>query len=265
MNLYRQHDPLDDPEFIHALEAATTMDKNSGLLKINDFEKQQLLLKRTDPDYDRQVAMLEDSIEMVKLNMAEMARKQSEHIADAREAYIAEHWNSAYIDLSFGTLMTYRQFDKQFTQVITDPATGLDTTLVFSQNTLELQSQGYGVWIAGGVPVGKDALFSGQVRYGNRASPVTGEIGTVVSVGANMRYGTRRYNFFVEGFYDHANDPVSGVDEQSIKRNVYMLTFGGDWRISRNVVLSFGIRQVRDFSNGTYFLQPLTNVNCLMR
>lgn len=44
-----------------------------------------------------------------------------------------------------------------------------------------------------------------------------------------------------------------------------MLTIGGDWRFSRNVMLSFGIRQTKDFDNGAYLLQPLINVNCLMR
>lgn len=44
-----------------------------------------------------------------------------------------------------------------------------------------------------------------------------------------------------------------------------MFTLGGDWRISHNVMLSFGIRQTRDADAGTYLLQPLINVNCLMR
>ncbi|MCK6691762.1 MAG: hypothetical protein L6Q97_06615 [Thermoanaerobaculia bacterium] len=50
-----------------------------------------------------------------------------------------------------------------------------------------------------------------------------------------------------------------------VVQKIYMLTFGGDWRISRNVMLRFGIRQNRDFDNGTFLLQPLINVNCLMR
>ena len=87
----------------------------------------------------------------------------------------------------------------------------------------------------------------------------------LISLGFNLRYGTRRYNFFVEGFFDQSKSPLNGFEGATVERKFYMMTFGGDWRISKNVLLAFGIRQTRDFDNGSYFLQPLMNVNCLMR
>lgn len=80
-----------------------------------------------------------------------------------------------------------------------------------------------------------------------------------------VRYGNRRYNFFVEAFYDLFRDSLPQSAEYHVVQKIYMLTFGGDWRISRNVMLSFGIRQNRDFDKDALLLQPLINVNCLMR
>lgn len=265
INLFRQNDPLADPDFLRSLEAGTSDLTNAKLLKINDFEKSQILLDRRADDFEERFNALEDSIGKAKSDIAEIERSQSQRIADTREAYLEKHWNSAYLDLSFGRLLTYRQFDKTFNQTMTNPETGLDTTLVFTQNTLELKARGYGVWLSGGIPIGPNALLSSMVRYGKRASPITSEIGEVFSAGANVRYGTRRYNFFVEGFFDRNTDPLPGNSGEGIERKLYMLTFGGDWRVSRNVLLSFGIRQIRDFENGAFFIQPLANVNCLMR
>jgi len=265
INLYRQHDPLNDDEFLKALDAATLDSKDTFLLAIKDLEKEQIMLDRRSKDYDRQMDALDDSIANIQFTIRERERQQSQRLAEAREKYIQEHWNASFLDVAFGRLQTYTQTDKPFSQVVSDPVTGRDTTLSFSNKSLELQSQGYGVWVSGGIGLGHDMQLSGMARYGKRPSDLTGELTTLASMGFNLRYGTRRYNFFVEGFLDHATDALTNFGEAAITRKVYMMTFGGDWRFSRNVMLSFGIRQTRDFETGTYFLQPLINVNCLMR
>jgi hypothetical protein len=141
----------------------------------------------------------------------------------------------------------------------------LDSTIAIEQNTLDLSAQGYGVWLSGGVGVGRNVLLSGMARYGRKPTLVNDNISETISGGFNIRYGTRRYNFFLEGFLDRTVDQLANFGGAELERTTYMMTFGGDWRISKNVLLSFGIRQMRDFVNETYFIQPLINVNCLMR
>lgn len=266
LNLFRENDPLNDEAFLKALDDATEDSKDSFLLKINELERAQIGLSRRQTDYDRRFSAIDDSIAAIHFDIKETERKQSERLAEARENYIQKNWNSSYVDVAFGRLSTYRQFDKQFSQTVSDPATGRDTTLAFTNQTLELKAQGFGLWLSGGIGVGQNVLISGMGRYGKRPSPLAADVlEDLMSVGFNIRYGTRRYNFFVEGFFDQSKSPLNGFGDASVERKFYMMTLGGDWRISKNVLLAFGIRQTRDFDNGSYFLQPLMNVNCLMR
>jgi hypothetical protein len=265
LTLYRENDPLNDTEFLKVLEASTEDSKDSFLLIIKELEKSQIRLDRRKKDYDLRFNAFEDTIMAAQFDIQEMERKQSQKLAEARENYIQKNWNSSYVDVAFGRLQTYKTVEKTISKLVTDPATGRDTTLLFGNNTLELNGQGYGIWLSGGIGIGQNVLLSAMGRYGKKPSETSGNLTNVMSVGANLRYGTRRYNFFIEGFYDRASDPLTAFGEAKFERQIYMMTFGGDWRISKNVMLSFGIRQTRDFENGSYFLQPLMNVNCLMR
>lgn len=265
MNLYRHKDPLNDPDFLNALEAATQGAKDSLLLRIKDLEKEQIRLDRKNSAYDKNFNMLEDSILKVQFEINEVERKQSQRIAEVRDAYVQEHWNMPYLDVAFGRLMTYAQVSNPITQIISDPVTGIDTTISLDQSSLKLNAEGYAVWLSGGIGLGKNVLLSGMVQYGKRPSQLTADIAENMSGGFNLRYGTRRYNFFLEGFLDHSKIQLASFNGAELERRTYVLTLGGDWRISRNVMLTFGIRQTRDFINSTYFIQPLMNVNCLMR
>lgn len=266
LNLYRRHDPLNDPKFLRTLEETTEDAKDTLLLKIKVLEMQQIRLNRRDGNYDEQLEALNDSITQVEFDIQELDRAQSQKLAEVRDKYIQKHWNSSYLDVAFGRLFTYAGVQDTLFQSIDSPdVPGETDTVSLSNNTLRLSKQGYGVWLTGGVGIGSSGLISGMIRYGKKPSRLTSTIGNAYSAGINLRYGNRRYNFFIEGFYDYFRDPLPQAPDAIVEQKMYMLTIGGDWRIRRNVVLSFGIRQNRDFDNGTYLLQPLINVNCLMR
>ena len=144
LNLYRQNDPLNDDEFLKALDAATLDSKDTFLLAIKDIEKAQIMLDRRSGDYDRKMNVLEDSIAAIEFTIQEQERLQSQRLAEAREKYIQENWNASYVDVAFGRLMSYTQSQKDFSQVVSDPVSGRDTTLSFSNKSLELEAQGYG-------------------------------------------------------------------------------------------------------------------------
>jgi hypothetical protein len=202
----------------------------------------------------------------LNFDIQDVERAQSQRLAEARENYIQKHWNSSFLDVAFGRLLVYKQTQRTIIKTIDNPSNpDLQDTLKFDNNTLEISKQGYGVWLTGGLGIGRNGMISGMVRYAQKPSRLTATIGEVLSFGTNIRYGSRKHNFFIEAFYDRIIDPVKEASAIKVEQNFYMLTIGGDWRISRNVMLCFGIRQTKDFENGTYLMQPLVNVNCLMR
>lgn len=266
LNLYRENDPLTDEEFLRSLEETDGKAKDSLLLKIRSIEIQQSRLNRRNKNFGEQSQAFSDSIAELKFALQELERQQSQKLADARDNYVQKHWNSSYLDLAFGRLLTYKQGVSAITKTFEDPTMpGQMDTVTFENSTLEISKKGYGLWISGGIGIGNHAMISGMARYGEKPSQLTGNIGEVFSVGANLRYGSRRHNFFIEGFYDRQVSPLQESPDTEMEQQFFMLTIGGDWRISRNVMLAFGIRQTKDFDNGTYLLQPLVNVNCLMR
>lgn len=266
ITLYRQHDPLNDTEFLRMLEAGTEEAKDSILLNIKKLEMQQIRLSQRDSNFEEQNNTLLDSIAELEFAIQEVERNQSRKLADARDNYIRKHWNSGYVDVAFGRLLTYKQSVSTIVQTFESPTIpGQIDTATFNNNTLEISKKGYAVWMSGGVGLGRNGMLSGMVRFGEKPSALTGTVGRMFSVGANLRYGAQRYNFFIEAFYDRLLSPLSESSDARLEQKCYMLTIGGDWRISRNVQLAFGIRQTKDFENGTYMLQPLVNVNCLMR
>jgi hypothetical protein len=163
--------------------------------------------------------------------------------------------------------LTYKQTQATVIKTFESPTIPgqVDTVSFTTQNTLKFDKQGYGVWLSGGLGFGRHVMVSGMLRYGKKPSVLTDTIGQQMSFGVNLRYGSHRYNFFVEAFYDQDSYPLSEAPNLTFEQRFFMLTIGGDWRISRNVMLSFGIRQTKDFNSGTFLLQPLVNVNCLMR
>lgn len=266
LNLYRQHDPLNDAKFLRTLEETTEDAKDTLLLKIKTLEMEQIRLSRRDGNYDERHQALGDSILQVEFDIQELERAQSQKLAEARDQYIQKHWNSSFLDIAFGRLMTYASVqDTLFESVESPDVPGETDTVALGNNTLRLTKQGYGVWLSGGVGIGANAMIAGMLRYGKKPSRLTGTIGNAYSAGLNLRFGNRRYNFFLEGFYDYFRDPLPQAPGAIVEQKFYMFTIGGDWRVRRNVVLSFGIRQTKDFDNGTYLLQPLININCLMR
>lgn len=80
----------------------------------------------------------------------------------------------------------------------------------------------------------------------------------VVSTGINFRYGSPRYNFFIEAVYDQ-------IFRNNTQNTVITVAYGGDLRLGNSVLLGYGIRNIinQDFSLKN--LIPVASVTCLMR
>lgn len=267
INLYRQHDPLSDTRFLEQVDKTGQLKKDSLRRVVSQQYNQKYRLNKRDPNYQTQLAAITDSIEISLEAIKNTDREQRDQLLEARDQYIGKHWNSAFCDLAFGRLYTYAQTQKVVSRVFesSTQAGKVDTAFFVTSHSLKARRAGFGAWLSGGVGIRDWGMVAGMVRWGRKPSLLTDTIGTQLSFGLNFRYGTRRYNFFIEGFYDHETYPISETATEPFRQKFVMVTIGGDWRISRNVMLSFGIRQTRDVENSTLLMQPLVNINCLMR
>jgi len=267
INLYREHDPLGDPQFLREVEKSAKGAKDTLQLKMRELNQRQARLNRRHRDYEQQYNTLADSVAEIKFGMRKLDREQSQKLIEAREQYLEEHWNASYLDVAFGQLLSYEQAQTIFLKTFESPTVPgqVDTVSFVTQHSLKLDRRGYAAWLSGGWGLGRHVMISGMLRYGQKPSLLTDTVGLQLSFGANLRYGNHRYNFFIEAFYDRESYPLDEAPGLALDQQFFMFTLGGDWRISHNVMLSFGIRQTRDADAGTYLLQPLINVNCLMR
>jgi hypothetical protein len=104
----------------------------------------------------------------------------------------------------------------------------------------------------------------------------------VFTTGVCFRYGGSVSNFFLEFVREvkTVKTPLESVNKkfqpgtnQEIVQgslawdnlNPYSLGFGGDWRISRNVILNFGFRMIMDNDFKTTQVIPVANISCMMR
>jgi len=100
--------------------------------------------------------------------------------------------------------------------------------------------------------------------------------------GVNFRYGGPVFNFFAE-FIREAKSlktPLAALNDvlelpdgktvitSTVKWDIvhpYTINFGGDWRISRNVILNYGMRCLLDKNFKTISFLPIANISCMMR
>ncbi|HVS96637.1 MAG TPA: hypothetical protein VHE54_09115, partial [Puia sp.] len=158
---------------------------------------------------------------------------------------------------------------------------------------------GWGVWMNGGIPIGRKLFFSGLVRStwyqeelnftvhnaANGTDTIQSAVAsnTLYSAGANLRYGGAIFTFFIEFFYEHKGlrTPMEALNEafktpgpgvavvpSSVKWSVVdpnTINFGGDWRIGRNLVLNYGMRCLFDARWKMQTFIPVVALACMMR
>lgn len=207
-------------------------------------------------------------------------RRQQE-INDAAKVFVAENWNSPTLDIAFGKIYTYQ----------TDSAGSL-VSLRINRNTA------WGVWVNGGFGIGKKILISGLFRASFYEEQLNFQVldtltqvftptqaiasSQLFSLGLNVRYGGPKYSFFAEFFMEQKSTKTAGealdkvfnaapgtlVVENTVKWDVvppYTLNFGGDWRISRNLMLNYGIRCLMDKQFKIKTFTPVVAISCMMR
>jgi hypothetical protein len=276
LNLFKQKDPLMVRSMYEDIGLRFTEEKKSLEARLKDLQFKldtiQNVLEK--PGIRSEIKSTEE--QLLSLN----SRRNTE-INDRAKIFIAENWNAASLDIAVGRVYTYQS----------DSAGSLKK-LRLNRNT------GWGIWMNGALPLGKRWMFSGLVRttwyeeeldfllrntqtLAEQTASAVAE-NKLYSAGVNLRYGGPLYSFFVEFLYEKKalKTPVETLKEvftepanmevvsSSVKWNVVhpnSLSIGGDWRISQNVIINYGMRWILDVNGRSQAFIPVAGISCMMR
>jgi hypothetical protein len=276
INLYKQKDPL----LVKGLykEVLATFDEELKTLKANEKNLFKILDSVTRPD---EIKKYKDELKENDVKLTTFYSRRKEAIVEKSKEVIVNNWNASFLDIAVGQIKTYD----------TDSA-GSFKKLKLNRNT------GKALWINYGLRLGKRAMLTGLLRSTFYEEEVTFKLknnttgeeteektiadNKLFSFGFNIRYGGPVYNFFVEIAKESKtfNTPIEALNEafkapngKSIITNTvkwdtvdpYNISFGGDWRIGRNLVLNYGLRMILDKNFKTTSVLPIANISCMMR
>jgi hypothetical protein len=236
LNLFRSKDPLMQVEQFKRSYADYYQRREELLKQQHGWE--DTLRQRTDP-VDKLNA--QDEIDKLESELVRLKVQQKDRNLELKAQYQRAFWNASCLDAAFGKIYNY------------------DNEIL---DSLRLQSSGLGAWVNGGIRVGRHGFLSAQVQYLsqqvlNADNRVVGTRSTT-SAGLNFRYGSPRYNFFVEAVRDL-------MTEGSPLAQTFTVAFGGDLRLGGSVLLGYGIRNVITDDLTLKNLIPVASVTCLMR
>lgn len=276
MNLFKERDPLMARELYGDIGERFAKEKTDLLQQLKELN---VKLDSTTDILSK--PGIRGEIKSVEEQLMTLNSRRNEEINSRAKVFVAENWNASSLDISFGKVYTYQ----------TDSSGSLKS-LRLNRNT------GWGGWINANVGFGKKFLLSGLLRSSWYEEELdflvrntnTGEEfeqkavadNTLLTMGMNLRYGGSLYTFFVEFLYERKGlkTPLEALGEafktpdefevvgSTVKWDVVhpnTISFGGDWRLSRSVILNYGMRCVFD-GNWTFrTFTPIATISCMMR
>jgi hypothetical protein len=277
MNVFKQRDPLMARELYAGISEKFKQEKE--LLEVQ-LKELQLKLDTTKnilekPDLRSQIKAVEEQL------LSQNSRRREE-INSRAKVYVEENWNASAVDLAVGKIFSYQ----------TDSSGSL--------KGLRLnRSTGLGGWVNASIGIGKKLLLSGLVRsswYKEQLDFILRDTqtlqefpqsavakNTLYTMGLNLRYGSPHFTFFFEFLYEAKSltTPLKALSRDfkvpsanleivasSVKWDVVnpnTLAIGGDWRISRNLMINYGMRCVFDKNWKFTTFTPVATVSCMMR
>lgn len=245
INLYRERDPLSDIEVFGVDTTFNRLQATRMALLVD------LQLKRNRADLSmRDRLHYEQQMDSLQQEYNNLDKLQKDNIQSLVVRYLRSNWNASHVDVAFGRIFSYNnpQLD-----------------------SLVLRGQAAAFWISASKGIGRKVLLTGLFKYimqekRNELSTVNVS-GNIVSMGMSIRYGGSKFNFFADLLYSQGNaqfvltDPGLNLTQLS----ALSISYGGDWRLSRNVMLSYGVRT--DYTKQMQFknIIPVANLACMMR
>lgn len=243
INLYRQRDPLKDMKLFAGVDTAYQARAQAQKREL-DHLKQARKEAGISPEQKMALGFKTDSLRQV---MDLDAKAQKERIQTVAATYVQSYWNAAHVDLACGKIFSYQNA---------------------AIDSLSLRGQAFAVWLNASLGVGKKILLTGLLKTLFQESADSARTkSTVVTGGLGLRYGSPKFNFFTEVLYSSPNSTqvLTTPDRNLTQLQQFSVVYGGDWRISYNVMLSYGVRV--DYSSGLKFknILPVAGVSCMMR
>lgn len=258
LNLYKKNDVINDTMLLKQLKSEHRKQLQNYNAQIDSLVI--LRYQTTDPKRKNEIDKELDVIRYEMKNIDEISRLKYRNIIDQ---YNGENWNNTMLDAAFGSVFTY------------DNA-GIDS--------LKVKRAGYALWLNGCLKMGDHGLMSGLFRYTKIVDSSN------KMFGLNFRYGSQRYNFYAEVVYEilgnyfdpnqelafdedeyfagkYIEDIGSGwLDFNNTKtKTQYTMAYGGDFKLSRNILLNFALRTQFTSDIKLTRLLPVANIICLMK
>ena len=254
LNLYKSYDPFLNDRSVLEAEKRLSDEALPLLIKLDSARRETYYTKIPDT-----LRAIETCIDSLRDEIKLLRRTRLQELKDRSESFAREHWNMNMIDIAFGQVYKY------------------DNAAI---DSLKFEKAGFGVWLTGGKKVGKGGLLSGMVkmnRIGGNANWL---------YGLSYRHGSERFNFYIEmlrslmnnnfnnGFADgeqfsslYTEDLGSGwyQFQAGTPQHMWIMTYGGDFRLSKNILLNFALRAElkKDFKFNRFL--PIANLVCLMQ
>ncbi len=239
INIYREKDPLVDKNLIKDIEKEFQFNTYELRNSINKISKIRNKIK--NPDKIDSIYIQLDSLNNL---LQEASQLQKEKIRSAAASYQKKNWNSTNIECSVGQALSYREN---------------------STDSINLISKTISAWVAGCIGIGRKTLITSMIRF-TSAKTFENKNSKIFSGGVNFRYGSHRFNYFTEFFISDLNS----TETTKLTRNGintisrFNSSIGGEWKITRNVVLAYGIRLNFDPDFKLIRIIPSAGISCLM-
>jgi len=237
MTVWRSKDPLDDADLYREV-TDQYLRQRTDLLTVRQTLADSL--SRT-PATGASLALrqqLSTQLTDAERQLDDLDRRQKARIAELSAQFVRQHWNASFLDIAYGRAYTF------------------DNPLL---DSLRLTQDGWSVWANGSFGIGRRVLVSGLVRYTEFTSELSrlNRFSQQYIVGFNLRYGSPKFNFFAE--------VLNQTSRQTRRADQVTIAYGGDWRFSRNVMLSYAVRTIYNRSFVFKNLVPIVSLSCMMR
>lgn len=265
LNLYRSHDPLLDEQLYNDYQSSYEIALNTQRAELDS-----MLLERKKMESTPERDSLDANILRKENELYQFRKTFRDQLKQRQDEYRAKYWNASYVDIAWGRAFSF------------------NPKLADRIDSLSLENTGNAVWINASFGIGKRWLISGMVRTINkqgllRTSALDSLTGSPVittdkkdlfdfATGLNIRYGSVRYSFFIEGFLTRNRNVAAtmenGLDSGNdilVTEERLILAYGGDLRLGNNVLLNYGIRTTINKSLKFGGMVPIASVTCLMK
>ena len=266
MNLFRSHDPFLDNDLYNDYQASYESSLKEQIETLDSLQRERKSMSISPKRDSLDTEILKKESELYQFRKA-----YRDQLKQKQDEYKARHWNASYVDVAWGRAFS---FNPKLTEKV---------------DSLLLKNTGNGLWINASVGLGKRWLISSMFRTIKKEGLLrTTNIDSLTgipllttqkknlldfSTGLNIRYGSVRYSFFIEGFYTRSRNALAILDMNGfdsgndvlVDSERIVLAYGGDLRLGNNVLLNYGIRTTVDKRLSFRGMVPIASVTCLMK